>query len=130
MKKIEVVAAVIVDKGKVLCVQRGPAKYEYISKKWEFPGGKVEIDESNIEALQREIKEELHVDITVKDFLITVDHEYPDFELVMHSFICSTNSTKLTLTEHINFEWLEKSALKSLDWAEADVPIVEKLMQQ
>lgn len=129
MKKIEVVAAVIVNEDKILCVQRGPAKFDYISKKWEFPGGKVEGDESNIEAIQREIREELQIEITVKDFLMTVDHVYPDFELVMHSFVCSANTTDLTLTEHIDFKWLEKTNLNGLDWAEADLPIVEKLLQ-
>jgi 8-oxo-dGTP diphosphatase len=129
MKKIEVVAAIIINDDKILCVQRGPAKYDYISKKWEFPGGKVEVNESNVEALEREIKEELHMDITVQDFLITVDHTYPDFELRMHSFICSTNSKKLTLTEHIDFKWLDKSNLNCLEWAQADIPIVEKLLE-
>jgi 8-oxo-dGTP diphosphatase len=129
MKKIEVVAAVIINEDKILCVQRGPAKYDYISKKWEFPGGKVEGNESNIDAIKREIKEELHMDIIVEDFLMTVDHVYPDFELVMHSFICNTESAELTLTEHVDFKWLDKSRLNYLDWAEADIPIVEKLIQ-
>jgi len=129
MKKIEVVAAVIINDNKVLCVQRGPAKYNYISKKWEFPGGKVEKDETKVEAIKREIKEELHMDIKVNDFLMTVDHIYPDFELLMHSFLCNANSKELTLTEHIDFKWLDKEDLTKLEWAEADVPIVEKLIQ-
>ena len=129
MKKIEVVAAIIMNDNKVLCVQRGPAKYDYISKKWEFPGGKVESNETQVEAIKREIKEELHMDITVSDFLLTVDHVYPDFELIMHSFLCNANSKDLTLTEHIDFKWLDKEDLNQLEWAEADVPIVEKLIQ-
>jgi 8-oxo-dGTP diphosphatase len=65
MKKIEVVAAVIQHKGKILAVQRGPAKYDYISEKWEFPGGKMEAGESQEQTIIREIKEELDMEISV-----------------------------------------------------------------
>ena len=129
MKTIEVVAAIIVHEGFILCVQRGPAKYPYISEKWEFPGGKVEAGETKIEAIKREIAEELHMDITVDAFFTTVQHAYPDFHLTMHSFLCSCATPDLTLTEHIDFKWLTKSELKELDWAGADVPIVEKLVE-
>lgn len=127
MKHITVVAAVIIHNKKILSVQRGPAKYDYISKKWEFPGGKVEENETNIDAIIREIKEELHMDIQVDTFFTTVNHEYQDFKLTMHTFLCSCDSEDLTLTEHINFKWLNVSELKDLDWAAADLPIVEKL---
>jgi len=129
MKKIEVVAAVIRSEGKTLCVQRGQGKYEYVSEKWEFPGGKVEANETQNQALLREIKEELLIDISVDSFLITVEHKYPDFELVMHCYLCSTDSKELTLTEHIDHKWLDDHQLSILDWAEADIPVVEKLIQ-
>jgi 8-oxo-dGTP diphosphatase len=127
MKHIQVVAAVIIHNNKILCVQRGPAKYEYISKKWEFPGGKLEEGETKLEAIVREIKEELHMEINVDAFLITVKHTYPDFQLTMDTFLCSSITGELTLTEHGDYKWLEKSELSGLDWAAADVPIVEKL---
>ena len=127
MKHIHVVAAVIIHNNKILCVQRGPAKYEYISKKWEFPGGKLEEGETKLEAIVREIKEELHMEIVVDAFLITVKHTYPDFQLTMDTFLCSSITGELTLTEHGDYKWLEKSKLSGLDWAAADVPIVEKL---
>jgi len=130
MKHIQVVAAVIIHNKKILCVQRGPAKYDYISKKWEFPGGKLEEGETKLEAIVREIKEELHMDINVDAFLITVNHTYPDFQLTMDTFLCSTKTDELTLTEHGAFKWLEKSELAELDWAAADVPIVEKLIKR
>lgn len=129
MKHITVVAAVIIHNKKILCVQRGPAKYDYISKKWEFPGGKVEENETNIDAIIREIKEELHMDIQVDTFFTTINHEYPDFKLTMHTFLCSCDSDELTLTEHIDFKWLTVSEIKDLDWAAADLPIVEKLIE-
>jgi 8-oxo-dGTP diphosphatase len=128
MKKIEVVAAIIYHENKILCVQRGENKYDYISKKYEFPGGKMEAGESKIETIKREILEELQMDIEVQDEFLTVDHQYPDFHLTMHSFKCSTANESLTLTEHIDFKWLEISEMSGLDWAAADVPIVDKLV--
>ena len=83
MKKIEVVTAIIINDGKILCVQRGPAKVEYISKKWEFPGGKVEAGETQQQAIIREIKEELGIKIEIEKEFISVDHTYPDFQLLM-----------------------------------------------
>ncbi len=128
MKKIEVVAAIIYHENKILCVQRGENKYDYISKKYEFPGGKMEAGESKEETVKREILEELYMDIEVQQEFLTVDHHYPDFQLTMHSFKCSTTNESLTLTEHIDFKWLEISEMSGLDWAAADVPIVEKLV--
>ena len=128
MNHIEVVAAIIVNKDKILCVQRNVNKYSYISMKYEFPGGKVEPGESRENALIREIKEELDMDIQIQEELLTVEHIYPDFKLTMHSFICSCENNALTLSEHINYKWLNENELKSLDWAAADVPIIEKLM--
>lgn len=129
MKLIEVVAAVIIHNKKILCVQRGPAKQDYISRKWEFPGGKLEEGETKIEAVVREIKEELEMDIKVDGFLMTVNHTYPDFQLTMDTFLCNSETDELTLTEHEAFKWLEKGELAELDWAAADLTIVEKLME-
>ncbi len=130
MKKIEVVAAIICHEGKILCVQRNENKYDYISKKYEFPGGKIEEGESKEEALAREIQEELMMDINIENEYLTVEHEYPDFILTMHSFLCNSDSKDLTLTEHIDYKWLVKDELQGLDWAGADVPIVEKLIMK
>ncbi len=128
MKKIYVVASIIKYKNKFLCVQRNVNKYEYISKKFEFPGGKIEQGESKEDALIREIKEELNMVINVESEFLTVKHQYPDFHLTMYSFICTCNDTKLQLNEHIGFKWLKREKLSSLDWAAADIPIVNKLI--
>ena len=129
MKSIEVVAAIILHDNKILCVQRGSNKFDYISFKYEFPGGKMEIGETKEETIIREVYEELKMEIVVTEEFMTVVHHYPDFVLTMHSFICSCDDAKLTLTEHINFQWLKKEELINLDWAAADIPIMKKLTE-
>ena len=128
MKHYIVVAAIIKYGDRILCVQRNTSKHEYLSYKYEFPGGKVEVGESNEGALLREIREELDLDIILEKEFLTVDHEYPDFKLTMHSFLCKSSTPEFTLKEHVAYQWLSKTDLKSLDWAAADVPIVDKLM--
>jgi 8-oxo-dGTP diphosphatase len=128
-KKVVVVAAIIKHNDKVLCVQRGANKLEYISKKYEFPGGKIEDGETREQTVIREIQEELKMEITANEYFLTVEHEYPDFYLTMHSYICSCDDPTVHLTEHIDYKWLSISELKGLDWAGADIPIVDKLTQ-
>ena len=127
MKQIEVVAAIIRYKDKILCAKRGIAKYPYISYKYEFPGGKVEKNETIEQAIVREIKEELHLEILSPTYFTTVKHTYPDFRITMHSFLCNVDHMDITLTEHIDIQWLPIPELSELEWAEADIPIVNKL---
>jgi 8-oxo-dGTP diphosphatase len=127
-KHYTVSAAIIVDDKKILCVQRNKAKYEYISYKYEFPGGKLEEYENEEEALKREISEELNLEINVIEKFLVVNHEYLDFNLTMHSYLCRANTEKLILKEHIDAKWLHKNELIKLDWAGADLPIVSKLI--
>lgn len=131
MKHLEVVAGIIIYQDKVLCMQRNVGKYDYISYKYEFPGGKIEEGESKAEALMRELREEMELEVNLsdKDFFITVTHEYPDFSITMHSFVCKTDTMKFVRKEHINHQWLNVEELQSLDWAEADKPIVEKILK-
>lgn len=128
MKHIEVVAAVIIVDNRILCVQRNKNKYDYISYKYEFPGGKVEKGETLEQALVREIQEELKLDITIQQEFLTVEHTYPDFKIKLHSFICQCSNPDLTLTEHIDFKWMDRDLLATLDWAEADILIVDKIV--
>lgn len=130
MKKVEVVAAIIKFGEEILCVQRAQNKLPYISEKYEFPGGKIEIGETLKEALSRELVEELNISAEIQSLFLTVVHEYPDFELTMHSFICKVDSKQITLNEHIDSKWLTIDQLKELDWAAADIPIVHKLMEK
>lgn len=128
MKKVEVVAAILKHGDEILCAQRGESKLEYISKKFEFPGGKIEEGETKKEALKRELEEELSINPNINDLYLTVVHQYPDFELTMHSFLCEISTKEISLNEHISSKWLKKDKLLSLNWAAADIPIVNKLM--
>lgn len=129
MKKIEVVAAVIKHQDLILCAQRQKSSLEYISEKFEFPGGKIESGETKVDALRRELIEELNIKPDIKEKYLTVVHQYPDFELTMHSFLCTAVSKEITLNEHISHKWLKKEELSHLDWAAADLPIVDKLIE-
>jgi len=130
MKHLEVVAAVIIVDDKILCVQRNKTKYEYTSYKYEFPGGKVEKKETPEQALLREIREELHMDITILRPFLTTQHTYPDFKLTLHSYLCTCPNRDLTLTEHIDAKWMDRDLLAVLDWAEADVDVVDKIVYE
>ena len=127
-KHYTVSAAIIVENKKILCVQRNKGKYDYISYKYEFPGGKLEVGENEEDALKREISEELNLEIDVAENFLVVTHEYLDFDLTMHSYLCKANTEQLVLKEHIDAKWLNKEELIELDWAAADLPIVSKLL--
>ncbi|WP_343330399.1 (deoxy)nucleoside triphosphate pyrophosphohydrolase [Polaribacter staleyi] len=129
MKKIEVVAAIIYYKNEIFCVQRPKSKLIYTSEKFEFPGGKIEKGETKKEALRRELIEELNFTPNkIDDLFLTVVHQYPDFELTMHTFKCYSETKDIQLNEHISSKWLTLKTLKELDWAEADIPIVNRLI--
>ena len=128
MKKISVIAGVIINEKKILCAQRSKNHLNYISKKFEFPGGKVEKFETDEQCLKREILEELSLEIEINDFYMLVDHIYPDFKLNMKVYLCSSNNRNIILKEHINCKWLGLKKISNLDWAEADLPVVSKLL--
>lgn len=96
---------------------------------WEFPGGKIEAGETRQEALIREIKEELNIDIVVGEFVDTVEYDYPEFHLIMHCFICAFQSGKLVLNEHEASKWLNRDTLNSVEWLPADIILIEKLKE-
>ncbi|AJA67718.1 (deoxy)nucleoside triphosphate pyrophosphohydrolase [Myroides odoratimimus] len=129
MKKVEVVAAILIHENDILCAQRAESKLDYISKKFEFPGGKIEEGETKKEALRRELIEELNISPAINELYMTVVHQYKDFELTMHSFLCQMDNKDVTLNEHISSVWLKREELLTLDWAAADLPIVHKLIK-
>lgn len=130
MKKVEVVAAIIIYENQILCCQRETSKLAYLSEKWEFPGGKLEDGETKKQALIREIDEELEMKIHDLEFALTVMHEYPDFELTMYTFFASTGQTNYKLHAHKDAVWMVKDEMYKIDWAAADIPIVEFLQNK
>lgn len=132
MTHIEVSAAILVNDGQILCLQRGENKHDYISYKFEFPGGKLEPGESAAEALSRELAEEMRIELSETDFeyFMTVFHRYPDFAITLHAYVVPVASREFDLVEHESFRWLDVCTLDSLDWAGADMPIVERLMEE
>lgn len=128
LKKINVVGAILVEDGKILCAQRGKSKS--LAYLWEFPGGKIESGESPQEALIRELKEELLIEVDVQSEKFEETSYQYDFGVVnLTTFICLLKKGTPQLTEHITVKWLEPKELDQLEWAPADVPVVEKLME-
>lgn len=124
-KQIEVVGAVLVKDGKILAAKRGESKS--LPGLWEFPGGKVEPGESPIDALHRELEEELKIDVSVKHRLTTTNYTY-DFGVVsLTTFYVELIGGDPVLTEHSEIRWLALSELFDVEWAPADIPAVELL---
>jgi len=126
---IEVVAGVVQWKGLILCAKRPVHALDYISQKWEFPGGKVEKDESREQALKREMWEELGLVVRVGCLIKSIDWAYPDRRIVLHAFECFLDSERLPdlkATEHLEIQWLAPTDAEflRLDWADADLPLV------
>ena len=120
----EVVAAVIRKGDKIFATQRGYGEWK---DWWEFPGGKMEAGETPEEALKREIREELSTEISVDEFLCTVEYDYPKFHLTMHCYLCSLLSEALHLNEHEAAKWLSKDELDSVKWLPADLEVISQL---
>lgn len=124
MKTIQVVASIIHQNGKILATQRGYGEYKGL---WEFPGGKMETGETEEQAIVREIREELNVEIGVEKKVCTVEYDYPNFHLVMHCFWCHIRSGVLELKEHQSARWLSPSEWESVEWLPADVEVVRNI---
>ncbi len=128
MKHVEVVCAVIRnDEGKIFCCKRGPGRA--LDGFWEFPGGKVESNETHEETIVREIKEELKTTIEPLKYIGVSNHEYTDlekpFSITMYAYECKLIEGELELTEHTEKKWVKVADLKNINFAAADLPIVK-----
>lgn len=121
MKTKSVVAAVIIQNGKLFATQRGYGDWK---DWWEFPGGKIEPGETPKEALRREIREELATEVEVGELLHTIEYDYPEFHLSMQCFLCTIVGDEPTLLEHEAARWLTKENLYSVQWLPADLDVV------
>lgn len=124
MKTIQVVAAIITERERIFATQRG---YGAFKGGWEFPGGKLEAGESPEEALRREIREELELEIEIGSLADTVEYDYPDFHLSMDCFFCRIKSGTPLLKEHEAARWLTRENLDSVNWLPADQDLIKKL---
>jgi len=124
---ITVVCAIIYVGNKILVTQR--SQKMKLPLKWEFPGGKLEKDESEIECIKREIKEELNIEISIIKRLSSCIYDYNDFRINLIPYVVEYESGEIILTEHAAFQLLEKHNLNLLDWAEADLPILRELLK-
>lgn len=124
MKTVKVAAAIIIHGDKIFATQRG---YGEFKDGWEFPGGKVEAGETSMQALVREIREELDTEIEIGELFDTVEYDYPAFHLSMDCFLCTVKSGNLVLKEHEAARWLTRETLNSVAWLPADIALIEKL---
>ena len=122
-----VAAAIIINNGRLLATQRGHGTYKDC---WEFPGGKLEAGETSEKALVREIREELDCDIEIRGFLMTVEHDYPDFHLIMDCYLCGVDPETLRFVEHEDARWLGYEDLWSVKWLPADGPVLTLIEEQ
>ena len=130
MKTIKVVAAIICNdmerKNKIFATARG---YGDLKGGWEFPGGKVEPDETPQQALKREIMEELSTEIKIGELIDTIEYDYPTFHLSMDCFWAEVITGQLELKEAEAAKWLTKDQLESVTWLPADITLIDKIRQ-
>lgn len=119
-------AIILNDQNQILVTQR--SEKMALPLKWEFPGGKVEPNESHQQTTIREIKEELNIDIQIKYELDPEQFEYPTFDIVLIPFICAHTYGEIQLLEHAAHRWVNAKDLLDLDWAAADIPVVHQYL--
>lgn len=121
---LEVVGAVIVKDNLILCAKRG---YGALKDKWEFPGGKIEKGETPEEALKREIKEEMSIDIEVHQYISSTLVSYEDKNIHLSLYLCTMINENIHDVEHESIRWCTKEELSSLDWSEADRKMIKEI---
>jgi len=121
---IEVSCAIIIKDSKILAVQRGPGSSH--PWKWEFPGGKIQPDETAVQCVIREIEEELMLRIEVLSELECVEFDYETKQIRLIPFVCRIISGELILTEHVAKCWFDPNKWQAFDWSGADRELILK----
>lgn len=122
---IQVVCAVILKENKILIAQR--SEKMKLPLKWEFPGGKLEEGEKEAQAIIREIKEELNIDILPLKRISSHIHDYGSFKINLIAYLCNYVKGDIELLEHQDFKFVHFENINDYDLAEADIPVIEKL---
>lgn len=126
MKTIKVTAGVIIHSGKVLITRRAPK--ENFAGGWEFPGGKIEANESPQECLARELKEELNITVSVDKFCTEVNHNYGNMNINLIAYYCTIVDGEIQISVHDKYKWVKINDLLKYDLLPADIPIAKKVM--
>lgn len=124
---IKVVAALIQKEDKILIAKRSTGDINVLGK-WEFPGGKVEENENEFQAIEREIKEEFELEIRAKEFLINNVCTYPNKTVDLRLYYCEYISGEFKLHDHFEYKWVDKKELLNYDLALADIPLAEYIV--
>lgn len=122
---IRVVCGIIFNKDKILLTRRKKGKL--LEGFWEFPGGKVEKNENDSDALKRELKEELGLDVLQIDYFTENKHDYNSMSINLVAYKCIANEDPRKLVDHDKFEWVSIREVANFNLAEADKPILEDL---
>ena len=125
-KHVQVAAALIFQDGKLLATKRGDSPYPYVAHKYEFAGGKIEPGERGEDAVKRELKEELDMDVCVGNLYASDTYEYPDFIITLWLYECEMRSA-FVLKEHESYRWFAPSELNADEWAPADAEIIHSI---
>lgn len=125
MKQVHVVCAILQKGNTILIAQRKSGEFAGL---WEFPGGKIEGNETHEDALRRELREELDVEILIDEYFMTRTYQYASFHLTMECYLCRLASEELILHDHAAVRWIELSAAAEVDWIPADILIFERLL--
>jgi 8-oxo-dGTP diphosphatase len=128
LKTIKVTAGVIIDEDKVLITRRAPK--ENFAGGWEFPGGKIEINETPQECLVRELKEELNIIVTVDKFCTEVAYDYGNMNINLIAYYCTIVDGEIQISVHDKYKWVKINDLLKYDLLPADVPIAKKVIEE
>ena len=120
---LKVTCAIIILQNKILITQRN--NYSDHPLKWEFPGGKLNPGETREECIVREIREEIEIEIEIRESMISVQHDYGLKQIELIPFICHIKKGEIKLNEHNDFKWISISNLNKTDFAEADSKLIQ-----
>ena len=123
-RRIEVVGAIIIENGKLFATQRG---YGDFKDGWEFPGGKMEVGETEQQALERELREELEIKTKAEKHIKTVEYDYPKFHITIHFYLTKILEGTPNLLEHEDARWVTKDEIDSIDWLPVDLKVIDEV---